>query len=172
MCNILISAVLHRDGEIGVQEQIGMSKPPLGRLRTLHVSDVMNRNVIKLNAQQRMSEIAKEFSAHNISAAPVVDESGRCIGILSATDFLQRKSADTADAIDVASSYMTRTVRTVQPNMLLLNAAILMNAEHIHRLPVVDENQRIVGMISTMDVVAAVINSIDEMESMKFQGGT
>ena len=69
----------------------------------------------------------------------------------------------TTEVKDVACTYMTRTVRTVTPQTLLLRAAILMNLEHIHRLPVVDEDNRVVGMISTMDIVAAVLNSVDEV---------
>jgi len=160
------------------------------RLRMLRVIDVMNRNVVKVNAQQSMTEIAKEFFDHDISAAPVVDELDHCVGILSATDFLRRDShADEAlfgrtqragvkhltgvanahvagEVEDIASEYMTRTVRTVFSHTSLLSAAMLMNAEHIHRLPVVDENSHVVGMISTMDVVAALVNSMDEMDSI------
>lgn len=159
------------------------------RLRSLRVNDVMNRNVVTVRARQAMDEVAREFCRRNISAAPVVDEKGACVGILSATDFLRRASAadplppssrgqapehsrlvnddegavTPTDAGDVAGSYMTRTVRTVNPQTLLLWAAMLMNQGHIHRVPVVDERHRVVGMISTMDVVAAILNAIDEM---------
>ena len=160
---------------------------PISRLRSLRVIDVMNRNVVKVSAQQPMSEVAREFLDHDISAAPVVDEFDCCVGVISATDFLQRdcatdkpvvrpmnrtghgdadgetgnNSAGIAD--DIVRFHMTQTVRTIHPQALLLNAAIVMNAEHIHRLPVVDESNHVVGMISTMDVVAAVVNSVDEV---------
>jgi CBS-domain-containing membrane protein len=40
--------------------------------------------------------------------------------------------------------------------------------QHLHRLPVVSADGRVVGIISTMDVVAALVNAIDEMEAAHF----
>ncbi|MBI2480813.1 MAG: CBS domain-containing protein, partial [Planctomycetia bacterium] len=57
---------------------------------------------------------------------------------------------------------MTDAVQSVASNQPLLNAARIMCADHIHHLPVI-EGHRVLGVISTMDVIAAMLNAIEEV---------
>lgn len=159
------------------------------RLQSLRVADVMTRNVVQVRAWQPMCEVAALFRSRDVSAAPVVDEQGRCVGILSATDFLQR-DADCGDtnapgsqrcscrvsggnedvplpvtspAEDAVDDWMTDAVQSVSPETTLSMAARIMCAQHVHRLVVLDKGQRVSGMISTMDMAAAIVNVLDEM---------
>jgi CBS-domain-containing membrane protein len=63
---------------------------------------------------------------------------------------------------------MSRDVNAVGAHEPLLKAAQLMCAKHLHRLPVTGEGRRVVGMVSTMDIVAAVLNALDEAEAAQF----
>jgi CBS domain-containing protein len=54
----------------------------------------------------------------------------------------------------------------VQPEQTLLTAARLMCEKHVHRLPVLNLDGKPVGLITSMDVVAALVNAIDEREAM------
>jgi CBS domain-containing membrane protein len=148
------------------------------RLQELTVADVMNKQVITVGAHQAMAQVAQVFLRHEISAAPVIDESGRFVGMLSATDFLRRDAqtleprlglADHGQALvirdcgpDMACAYMTTAVQTASPRTPLIQAAMMMTAVHIHRLPVLDAEQRLIGMMSTMDVTAALVNIVDQ----------
>ena len=155
----------------------------LERLRTLTVSNVMARDVVWVTVQQPMAEIAGILLRHQISSAPVVDESGICVGIISATDFL-RRDADRATSPtsptspaspaspasrrgwtpeDVAGTYMSTGVQSIPAGESILRAAKIMCNQHVHRLPVVSHDGRPVGIISTMDIIAALDNAIDEM---------
>jgi CBS domain-containing protein len=130
-----------------------------------------------------MSDAAKAFAENEIGSAPVVDESGRCIGMLSVADFMkcncpQRGDTEprtptrdrandcpsTESPSDMVNSYMTTAVHSVSAAESLLQAARLMSAEHIHHLPVLD-GPRPIGVVSTMDVVAALINAVEEVEA-------
>jgi CBS domain-containing protein len=53
----------------------------------------------------------------------------------------------------------------VQPEQTLLTAARIMCVKHVHRLPVLDSDNRPVGLLTAMDVVAAMVNAIDEREA-------
>lgn len=158
------------------------------RLESLQVQDVMSKDVVQVSANQTMSEAATVFADHGVSAAPVMDEQGHCDGILSATDFLCRECREaesgehslTSDSHrlvspagdgpmyigslseNLVSSHMTRAVQSVAPDVSLLKAATIMNAEHVHRLPVIDNHGRAMGLISTMDIVSSLLNAIDE----------
>jgi CBS domain-containing protein len=63
---------------------------------------------------------------------------------------------------------MSKRVHSLLPGESLLKAARTMCEQHLHRLPVVDDEGRVVGIISTMDIVAAVVNAVDEMNATNF----
>jgi len=159
---------------------------PIKRLKSLSVRNVMTSDVVTVSYSQTMSQAAAELRRRDVAWAPVVDEMGRCVGVLSATDFLRRDQeggrrapldvgpsrvedtgGDQPISISVAdeervSGYMSKSVQSVSPEVAVLMAARIMCAEHIHRLLVLDQEERPVGVVSTMDVVAALLNAVEE----------
>ena len=114
-----------------------------------------------------------------VTGAPVIDSMGKCVGVLSASDFvgrdagqhelqiLTRTGPDQPYRIEclnenIVGSHMSPIVQTVDEDAELVIAARIMCVEGIHRLVVVDEQDRPVGIISTLDVTAALVNAIDE----------
>ena len=163
----------------------------IDRLASLRVADVMAKDVHSVGKNQTMGEVAAHWVKSGLSSAPVVDELGHCVGVLTATDFVKREnllkqSPDVAAlqagenhtspyrcvpvGEDYVSRHMTDAVQTIHPGESLLHAARVMCAEHIHRLLVVDPEGHPVGVISTMDVVAATVNAVDEMEEEMQRG--
>jgi CBS-domain-containing membrane protein len=153
----------------------------LDRLQMLCVADVMTRDVVSVSTTHSMLDVACRFVEHDVTGAPVTDEEGRCVGFFSSADFLRRElrarqeSADSASGDSLAQQaevgrFMSGRVTTIKPGDSLLAAARLMCENHLHRLPVVDDSGHVVGILSTMDVVAALVNSIDEMDSASFPG--
>ena len=154
----------------------------IDRLATLRVADIMTTLVHTVGKNQTMSEVAADLVRHDLSSAPVVDELGHCVGIITASDFVKREGQlqqATDDMLireegrafrcvavtgDYVGSHMTDAVQTIDADASLLKAARVMCSEHIHRLLVIDETHRPVGVISTMDIVAATVNVVDEME--------
>jgi len=151
----------------------------LNRIVSLQVADAMSKNVVWVTARQRMADVATILLKHEISLAPVVDESGYCVGIISATDFLRRDGAtkleETAShhakpawqAEDLVGTFMTNAVQSIDSHATLLQAAKVMCSQHVHRLPVVDDKGHVVGVISTMDIVAALTNAMAETELIR-----
>lgn len=153
----------------------------INRLLSLKVSDVMSRSLVEVTASQGMDEAAAVFAAHHVTSAPVIDEQGCCIGILSAADFLRRncqgdnrnadsqvlkqdpeRAREVVPPGDLVGAFMTDAVQSVAPHQSLLNAARIMCVDHIHHLPVM-EGHHVMGVISTMDVIAAMLNAIEEV---------
>jgi CBS domain-containing protein len=160
----------------------------LDRLRSLRVADAMNHRIVPVSADQTMAEAASLFIKHGISGAPVVDAEGRCIGMLSSTDFVSR-DRDPGDATsptarektiirrapggpwevqdvypDRVSAHMTTTVQSVSADSSLVEAGRIMCSQHIHRLPVLDAQGHPHGMLTSMDIVAALVQAVDENE--------
>lgn len=158
------------------------------RLLSLKVSDVARSDVVAVSAHAAMSEAAHTLTAHDISGAPVVDEQGRLVGVLSAFDFARRaRSSDapkiaTAESVssrlraddgdrpleieplphDMVERFMTTAVQTVTPKTSLLDAARVMCGAHVHRVVVVDADGRPAGLLTSLDVVAAVVQAVEE----------
>jgi len=160
----------------------------IDRLRTLTVADVMAKNVVEVSAHQTMEEVAKQFASNDISSAPVIDEQGHCVGMLSAADYLKRDdpphdrretpaaaaghspvqgaSRDSmviVEARETVDRYMANAVQSIAAEASLLQAGRMMCVAHVHRLPVLD-GKRVVGIVSTMDIVAAMLNAVDELD--------
>ena len=110
-----------------------------------------------------------------VSGAPVVDETGRCVGVLSTTDFLklarlERRPGPFAPQVecdwqvpdldevpdDGVRTLMTPDPVTVSRQTLLGDLARRMLDAHIHRVIVDDGKGRPIGVVSTTDVLAAV----------------
>lgn len=158
------------------------------RLLSLRVSDVMTDKVVTVSANSTMAEAARILCDNNISGLPVVDESARCVGVLSAADFAVRgqtfgKTGTSADpeseyvlvrentstpfyieyvAEDRVKQHMSKELRTVTEGSSLLDAARLMCSQHIHRLLVLGDGDRPVGVVSSLDFLAATISAVEE----------
>jgi CBS domain-containing membrane protein len=152
------------------------------RLLHLRAKDIMSREVVVVSANSTMSEAADVLSEHQISGAPVVDELGHCVGVLSGTDYVHRKAShlepDTGHILamhtsaggcqiedvlhDLVRRHMTPAVQTIDQNTSLLQVSRCMCAEHLHRLIVIDDNSVPVGVVTSLDLVAAIVNATDE----------
>jgi CBS domain-containing protein len=167
---------------------IATAKP----LLTMTAADLMTRNVTVLPRAMSLRAAAHLLSEMQISGAPVVDETGECIGILSATDFMHqvgygKQAACHPPAVnpgcihspwqivnveelpteDVAA-FMTADPVTVSPGTSIAELAREMMDAHIHRIIVVDARNRPVGVVSSTDVLAAVANAKDPVPSSRF----
>ena len=156
------------------------------RLLTLRVSDVMNSPVVMVPDHITMGEAARLLTSNDVSGVPVVNVHGRCVGVLSAADFAERafrgaslQSLDSQDSATVKTTgdtipavaavddtlvadHMSPLVQTVGVASPIMNAARIMCREHIHRLIIVDDDQRPIGVVSSLDLVAAMVAAIEE----------
>lgn len=139
------------------------------------VSDVMSRSVICVAEDVTVETAIALIVHHEIGAVPVTDADGRPLGVLSKTDLVrdQYEQSRTAgdETMSLASSelepgfheevartaivrdVMTPIAFTLHENGTLSQAAALMAYEEIHRLPVTDQDGRVVGVLSSLDVL-------------------
>jgi CBS domain-containing protein len=158
------------------------------RLLSLRVCDVMNSPVATIAETASMADAARVMAEREITGMPVVDAQGRCVGMLSATDFAMRehrlaqgeqqlfcgwehalaKPSDEAPfqietiAADRVSEHMSPAVQTISQSATVINAARVLCREHIHRLVIIDADDRPVGLVSSLDVVAALVAAVEE----------
>ena len=152
-------------------------------LAALTAADLMSRDVTMLPRAMSLRAAAHLLSEMQISGAPVVDETGECVGVLSATDFMHEvgygeraasrplhanpgcvhsawQVVDVDDlSTDEVDAYMTADPVTVSPGTPLAELAREMIDAHIHRLIVVDAQNHPIGVVSSTDILAAVTHA-------------
>ncbi|MDI3340463.1 MAG: DUF190 domain-containing protein [Sphaerobacter sp.] len=136
------------------------------------VAEVMTRDPVVIQEHASIRELAARLLGRHFHALPVVDRAGRLAGIVSDTDLVQRGGlqvrAELLPTLDAAArerelahlspsltvaDIMTREVVTVRPETTLGQAAHIMAMRQLTRLPVVDEDQQVVGIISRVDIL-------------------
>jgi CBS domain-containing protein len=147
-------------------------------LLTLTAADLMSAPVMTIPQEMSLREAAGLLSRSSISGAPVVDTEGRCVGVLSSSDFVTWAekggeaggSGETIRFIapwgewinidDVPDNelrhYMTAQPITVTPRTPIGELAQKMVDAHIHRVLVVVDQNRPRGIVTSTDVLAAV----------------
>jgi CBS-domain-containing membrane protein len=109
-------------------------------------ADVMTPDTITLSPGQSVHDAAQVLSEHRISGAPVIAEDGRIAGIVSEYDLIARSGATVREV-------MTRDVVSVQQTTPLDRVRALLVTLRLKRLPVVNSEGRLVGLISRADLV-------------------
>jgi CBS domain-containing protein len=131
-------------------------------------------DVVTIRPDQSLKEAVALLARHQIGALVVVDEMGRPLGIISERDVI-REVADREDVFSQAvAQVMTTDLVTGLPQDDLRSVAYTMTDRGIRHLPIVDEERRLVGIVSIRDVVKAQRDryegEIDTLETQVIEG--
>lgn len=177
----------HQIQQLELREAMTMNSA-IERLLTLRVGDIMNTPVETIHENETMSSAAARLAERDISGVPVVDDCGRCVGMLTVTDFALREARHQSPQLpdqfgwqvgvavgseteplrleefsaDRVGEHMSPAVQTVNASASLINAGRILCREHIHRLVIVDADGRPIGMITSLDLVAAMVAAVEE----------
>jgi CBS domain-containing protein len=146
------------------------------------VKDVMTTRVVSVGKDAPFKEMAAALRENRVSAFPVLDEEGKVIGVVSEADLLTKEALgggydgmpgmitgllrhkEQAKARGMtASDLMTSPAVTITPDETVETAARLMRKNNVKRLPVVDADGRLAGVISRVDVLAVLGRSGEEI---------
>ena len=140
------------------------------------VSEVMTGKVVTLSADKSVQYAWKQMLAHVVKVMPVIDENRRVVGILTDEDLLERAGVrqrlslalklddeeinrelnSLGDSQLLVKDVMSHPVITVKESDSLGFAVSLMVKHRLKRLPVIDEQARLAGMLSRLDVLRQV----------------
>ncbi|MGW7459451.1 CBS domain-containing protein [Streptomyces sp. NPDC054797] len=120
-------------------------------LRT--VNDVMTHAVISVDRQAPFKEIVESMRQWRISALPVLSDEGRVAGVVSEADLLLKAQGMDESRAVTAGQLMTVPAVTVRRDATIAGAARLMARGHLKRLPVVDDDGRLIGVVSRGDLL-------------------
>ena len=146
------------------------------------VADVMSRDPIMVKPQTPIKEAIKILAEQRISGLPVVDDAGSLVGVISETDLLWQETGveppvyimflDSVIFLEnparheqelhkalgqTVGEVMSTNPITVKPDQPLRKAAKLMQEKSIRRLAVTDEEDKVIGILTTGDIVRAMV---------------
>ncbi len=157
------------------------TQTPAERWALVTAGDIMRTDVVVLSYAAPLSDIERTLSENRISGAPVVDEAGHIVGIVSLKDLVDRYAQDPdarprrgpgfyhlsteelgegdfrsfeipAESEDTAQDVMSAEVFSVPTTAGLREISKAMAEHRIHRV-LVEDQQRYVGLISTMEII-------------------
>lgn len=148
-------------------------------MRRQTVNDVMTRAVVSAYRGASFKDIVQVMIKRGITAMPVIDEGHRVAGVISESDLLakqQRKrggkwrwfggrrdrSWAKAEAL-TAEDLMTTPAITIRPEATIVEAARLLDRHRIKRLPVTDEDNRLIGIVSRRDLLSVFTRTDEEI---------
>ncbi|HXR37287.1 MAG TPA: DUF190 domain-containing protein [Candidatus Binataceae bacterium] len=145
-------------------------------LPDVKVSEVMCREVATVHPDSPITQVIEILLDKDFTAVPVVDDAGKVVGMISDSDLLTRGGMNVTISLKKAtdldfvhqlhdslenpnrkvSEVMTREVATVPPDMILGRAAKLMVEKRLKRLPVVDAQGKLIGILGRLDVLNTI----------------
>ncbi len=145
------------------------------------VEEIMKRDVVTASPEESVETVARRLMEHGISGLPVVEADGKVVGMLTEGDLLrQAKRVQVPGALEMfggiiflenterfyeelrrmvainAGNLMTKKVITATPRTTVEEAATLMVERSINRLPVVDDQGKLTGIITRQDLVQSM----------------
>ena len=150
------------------------------------VGSVMATDVVRASYGTPFKEVARLLAHHRISGLPVVGEDEKVIGVISETDLMARQ-AETPDPYEpkrrfrtmvwtrggrrraakatarTAGQLMTEPAVTVRAEDTIVEAARTMAQRRVERLPVVDEEDRLVGIVTRRDLLQVFLRPDTEI---------
>jgi len=163
--------------------------PPQGRERGLHgwsrrVSDVMATSVVTVDRATPYKEIARLLAEHKISGMPVLKMGREVAGVVTEADLLTAE-AQTARRLQsthrlgwrnragrygsarhpahTAGELMTSPAVTIAPHVTVHAAGRVMSDRHVRLLPVVDDHNRLIGVVSRRDLLAVFLRPDEDI---------
>ena len=131
------------------------------------VGDAMTRRVLTFDSGMRASDAALRLASEGIAGVPVVDGT-RVVGIITLRDLLEREGHVAAQTSGpflrgerhlsklTVADVMTKDVDTTRADGPLVSAIDLMDSAGVSRLPVVDEEDRPLGILARDDVLRSI----------------
>lgn len=124
------------------------------------VAELMSRQVYCLRPEHSLQAALTMFEERMISGAPVVEASGSVVGVLSRSDLITSMARQDDFHTTPVGERMTPFVFHGRPDQSLLQLLEMMTTSRIHRVAVVDEANRPLGMVTTLDLLKEYLASL------------
>jgi IMP dehydrogenase len=146
-----MAVAMARHGGLGVlHRNMTIDEMVAGIERVKRADELVIRDVVTASPDQTVREVDRMMEREGVSGAPVVDDDDEVLGIISGTDIRPYLEVGEADAVSEA---MTDEVITASEDVTAREALELMYEHKIERVPLVDGDNRLVGLITMAGIL-------------------
>ena len=115
---------------------------------------IRNKKVIVLKPDYTLKEAAKVLYSEGIRGAPVIDDAGKVIGVLTTADIMKALFEEKINS--KVADYMRKSVITISVNDDIIDAINKMLVYNVGRLVVLDNNERLIGILTRTDILKTI----------------
>ncbi len=145
------------------------------RFEQITCGDIMSKDIISVEFGTSLEEAWITLRKHKIKALPVLNHVRRIVGIITLVDFMKHANLDIYDSFEtklrnfirltrdnysskpeVVGQIMTTGVRTAHVNAHIVELVPLLSDAGMHHIPIVDDEHRVLGIVTQSDLVAAL----------------
>lgn len=145
------------------------------RFEQITCGDIMSKDIISVEFGTSLEEAWITLRKHKIKALPVLNHVRRIVGIITLVDFMKHANLDVYDSFEtklrnfirltrdnysskpeVVGQIMTTGVRTAHVNAHIVELVPLLSDAGMHHIPIVDDEHRVLGIVTQSDLVAAL----------------
>ena len=143
-----------------------MTEAESSAISRMRASEIMTKNVRTATREMSLREVAAMMRDGDMGAVPVVDD-GKLVGIVTDRDIVVRVVADGRDAATPIGDAMTTELFTVTPDDFAFEAIRLMGDKQIRRIPVVNTDGSLAGIIAMADVALEMEDEREIAETLE-----
>ena len=122
----------------------------------LQIKDIMTKRVYVVDADASAEEAAWALTRRHIGGAPARDQQGNLVGVLSSSDLINPEPAQWIRGEATVGDLMNPDVISLYEEDPAMAAVTEMAKRDIHRIVVLDEESKLAGIVTPMDVVRAL----------------
>ncbi len=150
-----MAIALARQGGIGIiHRNMPIAEQVENAKKVKRAESFIIRDVVTIRSYQSVTEALELMQKNSISGLPVVEEGDRLVGILT------RRDVNFADKSDDVKSVMTGDVKFAGADVTIEEAKKIMHHNRVEKLPVVDKDRKLLGLITIKDVYSRERNSL------------
>lgn len=167
MTNLSIQHVYARSRDYCLPIDMSIEPEPLDRdarsLDAVSVRRVMTREVICVRDDLDLETAIELVTSRRVGCLPVVDADGFPIGVVTKLDLLEEIAArgDGAPASSELRQVMMPIAFTLGDHATVAHAAMMMHVEGVHHVPIVATDGRLIGVVSSLDIVHWLVAAAD-----------
>jgi CBS domain-containing protein len=121
-------------------------------MSNLTVEEIMTRNVITVETEEPVFDMVKKMINKNVECVPVT-RAGKLMGLITFRDVIRKVIYEGKDPKKMkAKDVMTKSVVTCYNDATVLDVVKLMKNRRLRRIPVIDRNRKLVGLITNFDL--------------------
>lgn len=145
-----------------------MSEQTASRKERVRCRDIMTAKVSTASGEMTLAQIAQMMRDGDIGVLPVVEsETNKLVGIVTDRDVVVRAVAENKDAETPVSEVMTTELYTAQPDDFAFAAIRTMGERQVRRIPIVDEQGVLQGIVSMADVALEMEDEREIAETLE-----